>query len=168
MSPVPCFRPSYYPRPYAPPPATDFGDLEAFAAVAARLAATGEFAAVLLGPPSVLDELAADLRPAALISPTGWAERDDLGASAVVRHVSYDLTLGVRREDVGERYCLLERLSTVAQNALIRSGLDGPCPPALSRLDRGRFELSARGDEGRATLSGGFGYLVANPTSRVP
>jgi hypothetical protein len=166
--PIVCFEPSYFPRSYVGPPATDFGDLEAFAALAARLGATGEFAAVLLGTAARLDRLAPDRLPAALISPVEWVERSDADPTLAVRHVSYHLTLAIRGDDADVRYCLLERLTSVAQNALERFDLGGTGFAELSRLGRGRYDLSFRDDESRVILAGEFGYLVPNRTSRLP
>jgi hypothetical protein len=165
---IPYFNPASYPQSYSPPSGTASGDIEAFAALAARLAATGRFASVALGSPDDVKDLGSDQLPAALIGPLAWTEVADASSEAVIRHVSYSLCLTARYSDAAEGYCVLAALSTVAQNALDGDDLGGRVIPSLSRLGRGRIELSSPALLRRVLLSGEFGYAVSDVTARVP
>ncbi len=144
-----------------PPGPRGYRDRNAFAAIVAALESTGEFAAVLLGSPAYRTLVGADRTPMAVISPTEWDEEDDADPIFNVRHVSYLLTLICRGEIPGERYEQLDRLTSVVQNALDGSNLDGGCLPALTKFRRGRPDLSARHPEQRILLEGEFTYLIS-------
>jgi hypothetical protein len=166
---IPCFNPASYPRSYSPPGGAAFGDIEVFAAIAARLAATGEFAAVMLGSPDDAKDLGADGLPAALIGPLALVEDADAESEAgAIRHVTYLLCLAARRSDPAERYCALARSAAAAQNALDGNDLGGRAIASLSRLRKGRIELSSPGPLGRVLLTGEFSYAVPDVTARVP
>ena len=161
------FPPAYFAPPTKfvtppppPPPPAGYRDRDAFAAIVAALAATGEFADVAFGMTPDRTPLGADRMPLAVVFPAGWDEEDDADPIFNVRHVSYALTLVCRDEDPEGRYQQLDRLTSVAQDALDGSDLGG-CLPALTKLRRGRLDPSARHPEQRLTLSGEFSYLIS-------
>ena len=138
-----------------------YRDRDAFEAIAAALAATGQFADVVFGTP--IDDLAAsaDQIPMAIITPNEWEEVDDVDPIVSVRKVSYTLTLATRDENPQTRFEQLDRLTSIAQNALDGTNLNGGCMPAMTRLRRGRFETKPRHPEQRVILSGEFSYLIS-------
>jgi hypothetical protein len=136
-----------------------YRDRDAFQAIVTSLAGTGEFASVVFGTPAELDAIGADRVPAAVVMPTSWDEVPDTAPSAV-RKVAFAVTLVVRGESGAERFRLLERLTSVVQNAVDGSDLAGGCLPALTRVGKGRQELALKRLEGRAVLAGEFAYLV--------
>jgi hypothetical protein len=162
------FNPSVYSRSYSPPAGPQSGDIEAFAGLAARLAATGEFGTVMLGFPDELRNFNSERLPAAVIRPQAWTEEADARSGTVIRHVTYSLQLAVRCCDAAERYCILAKLGAVAQNALDRDDLGGRVISSISRLSKGRFELASSALIGLVTLTGEFGYFVEDVTARVP
>ena len=72
--------------------------------------------------------------------PVEWLEVPDGGPTGAIRHVSYTLTIAVRADGAFEGYRRLDRLSAVAQAALIGSDLGGVCFAGLTRLDAGRYD----------------------------
>jgi hypothetical protein len=159
------FSPNYFSSTMSaqgvPTAPTGYRDRDAFEAIKTVLSATGEFAAVVFGTPA--DDLAAgaDQIPMAIITPNEWEEVDDVDPIVGVRHVSYTLTLATRDEDPQTRFEQLDRLTSIAQNTLDGTDLNGGCVPALTRLRRGRFETKPRHPEQRVILSGEFSYLIS-------
>ena len=139
-----------------------YRDRDAFEAITSALAATGDFADVVFGTP--IDDLAAgaDQIPMAIITPNEWEEIDDVDPIVSVRHVTYTLTLATRDEDPLARFVQLDRLTSIAQNTLNGTDLNGGCISALTRLRSGRFETKPRHPEQRVVLSGEFSYLISN------
>lgn len=157
------FSPSYFPSlaaagGVAPDPV--YGDRDAYAALVASLVATGEFADVFFGTTSDQRPGGADSMPAAVVTPDGWAEADDVDPVVLVRQVSFTLTVVARAEDPLGRYETLDRLSCVAQNAIDGSDLGGTCLPALTKLRQGRFDPRSNQPEQSLILQGEFTYLV--------
>ena len=164
------FSPTYYPPTYftspgagsgpPPPPASGYRDRDAYAALVAALAATGEFAEVAFGVMMVRAVEGPDRIPLAVVTPSSWAEVDVSDPIIDVRHVSYTLTLVVRDEDAAERFRQLDRLTSIVQDALDGSDLGG-CLPALTKIRRGRLDPQARHPEQRMILAGEFTYLIS-------
>lgn len=165
---VPVFNPASYPRSYRVPTGTARGDLEVFAALASRLAATQVFASVRLGSPEAAHELGSPTLPSAWIDPGEWFERADASSNALIRYLRYSLCLCSDVAEVEERYCTLAALSVAAQTALAGSGLGGLVLPSLSRLDQGQMDLSSPGPHGRALLKGSIGYVLTTLYERAP
>jgi hypothetical protein len=137
-----------------------FRDHDVFASICEALAATGEFADVVLGEVVDQGNYGADRIPLAVITPVQWDESDESDPINLVRRVSYRLTLIVRDENPGSRFDFLDRLSSVVQNALDGSALNGGCLPALSKLRQGRYDQGPGHPEQRLTLLGEFSYIV--------
>jgi hypothetical protein len=168
------FAPTYYSPFYfpslvtdggAPPPAAPrYRDMDAFGAIVAALTATGEFADVAFG--TTLDRWAAgaDQTPAAVITPDSWAEVDDVDPVQLVRRVAFLLTLVVRDEDPAARFDALDRLTTVAQNAIDGRDLGGTNLPALTLLRRGRFDPNSQPPEQGVILRGEYTFLIPSMT----
>src|SRR5262249_32127633 len=106
----------------------------------------------------------ADRVPLAVVVPTGWTEADDAGSDGLVRHVTYTLTLVVRDEDATARFQGLDRLTSVAQDAIDGSDLGGVCLSALTRLRSGRHDPASPHPEGRSAITGTFAYLIPSPS----
>ena len=143
-------------------PTNQFRDRDVFASIIGILNYTSEFFAVILGEPDELGKLGASQSPLIIITPFQWEERDDVDPVTLFRRVQYHLTLVVRDEEPENRYDLLDRLSSVVQNALDGSSLNGGCLPALSKIREGRFDKTSCYPEQRLAMQGEFTYLVAN------
>ncbi len=141
-----------------------FRDNDAFGAMVTALTATGEFADVAFG--TTLDRMAAgaDLMPAAVITPESWTEIDDVDPVWLVRKVTYTLTLVVRDDDPVARFDALDRLTSLAQNAIDGSGLGGTCLPALTLLRRGRFDPNSKHPEQGVIIHGECAFLIPSLT----
>lgn len=140
-----------------------YRDGDAFASLVAALAATGEFAGVFFGTTSDHRPAGAGSTPVAVITPDEWSEVDDVDPSVLVRQVTFLLTLVVRAEDPLRRYGVLDRLSSVAQNAIDGTDLGGMCLPSLTKLRRGRFDPTSNYPEQSLVLHGEFTCLVPSP-----
>jgi hypothetical protein len=169
------FAPTYFSPFYFPPlfvvggdpsgsTSAAFRDTDAYASVVAALKATGEFAQVFFGTNPDQRSAGADRTPAAVITPNGWAEIDDVDPVVIVRRVDFTLTVVARGEDALARYEDLDRLSCVCENAIDGSDLGGTCLPALTKLRRGRFEAHPNHPEQRVALHGEFTYLIPSMT----
>ena len=145
-----------------------FRDMDAFGAIAAALTATGEFADVAFGTTLERRAAGADGIPAAVITPESWAEVDDVDPVQLVRRVTYMLTLVVRDEDPAARFDALDRLTSLAQNAIDGSDLGGACLPALTLLRRGRFDPGSKFPEQAVILQGEFTFLIPSLTGHDP
>ncbi|GAC1463651.1 MAG: hypothetical protein NVSMB9_01340 [Isosphaeraceae bacterium] len=139
---------------------TTYRDRDAFRAVVAALASTGEFAEVFFATTSDRRFGGADRTPAVSITPNDWEEMDDVDPTVIVRRVSFILTIVNRSDDPLTRYDSLDRLSCIAQNAINGSDLGGGSLRAMTRLRRGRFDRSAEHPEQSVILLGEFTYLV--------
>jgi hypothetical protein len=137
-----------------------FRDHDVFESIGEALAATGEFADVVLGEVVDQGNYGADRIPMAVVTPVQWDESDESDPINLIRRVSYRLTLIVRDENPGSRFDSLDRLSSVVQNALDGSALNGGCLPALSKLRQGRYDQGPGHPEQRLTLLGEFSYIV--------
>ena len=93
-----------------------------------------------------------------------WTESDETDPCLLIRRVVYQLSLLVRDEDSSRRIEQLDRLSSVAQNTLDGSDLNGGCLPALTKLRQGKFDQGLRHPEQRVVLDGEFTYLVPSYT----
>jgi hypothetical protein len=160
------FSPFYFP-PLSPPGSgvseltvLGYRDRDAYAAIIAALVVTGEFAEVVFGCPIDHTSIGADRFPLAVIVPSDWAEVDDVDPTVNVRRVTYTLTLVVRDEEAGQRFQLLDRLTSVVQDAIDGADLNGGCLGALTKLRRGRFESRPKHPEQWVVLTGEFAYLV--------
>jgi hypothetical protein len=142
---------------------TAFRDRDAFAAILQALNATGEFAEVAF--PAALDTspVGASRTPLAVVVPVQWAEDPDASSMAMIRRVTYNLILVARAESPRDRFETLDRLTSIAQNALEGSTLGGFCMPPLSHLRRGQFDAHSRHPELRLAIEGGFSYLIDSP-----
>jgi hypothetical protein len=164
------FSPFYFPS-FAitannsqPPVGSGYRDRDAYGAIIQALESTGEFAAIVLG--SSIDHVAggADRDPVAVILPSEWSEIDDVDPPICLRLVGYTLTLIVRAEDADERLQRVDRLTSVVQNAIDGSDLNGGCLSGLTKLRRGRYDAKSRHPEQRLTLTGTFAYLISTQT----
>ncbi len=147
-------------------PGEAYRDRDGFTAIVAALQATGEFAGIAF--PGQIDQagVGADRQPLVVLVPGRFEEVDDAGAAALLRRVSYRLTLIVRDEDDAQGYDRLDRLASIVQNTLDSSTLGGVCLPSLSWLREGRYDAQARYPEQRLILDGAFAYQVAKATGR--
>jgi hypothetical protein len=165
------YAPSYFSPAYFPTfvlestsTADGYGDRHALAAIVLALDGTGEFADVLLAADPEHPTLGGDRTPLAVVFPTDWTEADESDPTVNLRQVTYSLTLMVRGENPAQRYELLDRLTSVAQNTLDGSDLCGGCLPALTKLRRGTYGSVERHPEQHVTLVGTFSYLVSSNT----
>ena len=140
-------------------------DRDAFAALVNILSASAEFAAVAFPSPLDLSPLPADLSPLAVLVPSQWIEQPDSASSLMLRRVSFTLTLVVRDEDPRQRFETLDRLLSIAQNAIDGSPLGGFCLSSLTHLRKGRYDPGSRHPELRLNVEGGFGYTVSSSTA---
>jgi hypothetical protein len=165
------FAPTYFSPFYFPPlahPSDDgsaagYRDRDAFAAIVTALNNTGEFARIILGSSVDQSAVEANCVPLAVLVPSEWSEVDDVDPIVNVRQVTFTLTLVIRREDADERFHILDRLTSVVQNAIDGMDLSGGCLPTLTKLRRGHYEPRSKHPEQRLTLTGTFSYLVATP-----
>src|SRR5262249_39462720 len=139
-----------------------YRDRDAYAAIVAALAATGEFAEVVFAVPLDHAPIGAGRSPLAVVVPDDWTEVDDVGGTGLVRHAPYALTLAVRDEDPQARFQRLDRLTSVVQNAIDGTDLGGGCLTTLTRIGSGRYDPAPRHPEQRVTLAGRFAYLIAS------
>jgi hypothetical protein len=167
MSPAVYFAPTYFSTFYFP--SLDFTiedtfagyrDCNAFAAIVATLEDTGEFAEVVLAGSIEQSGLSADRIPSAVIVPTEWCEIDDVDPTVNLRQVSFTLTLLVRHSDSRQRLQMLDRLTSIVQNTIDGTDLDGGCLPNLTKLIRGRYEANSKHPDQHVTLTGCFSYFV--------
>jgi hypothetical protein len=168
------FAPTYFSPFYFPPlssgvgpsgpPIAVYRDGDVFTSLAAALASTGEFADVFFGPVQGMNAAGANRTPAAVIVPEGWSEADEVDPVELVRRVTFTITIIARDEDALARYQTLDRLSSVAQNAIDGSNLGGTCLPALTKLGRGVFDARPDHPEQSVALSGEVTYLVPSLT----
>lgn len=173
MFPPDDFAPRYFPRAYFPGPATHFPppgglvpmaayrDRDAYRAIVGALSATGEFAQVVFATPPDSAAIGADRLPLAVVTPTGWAQADDVNLTSAVRTASYYLTLVARDEDPQARFERLDRLANIAQNAIEGTDLAGGCTPTLTRFKAGKFDPRSPHPELRLCVAGEFSYIVA-------
>ena len=176
--PVRYFAPTFYSPYYFPSlvggagsagtGVSPFRDSHAYGAIAAALTATGAFADVAFGTTLERRAAGADRTPAAVITPDAWAELDDVDPVEIVRRVFFTLTLVVRDEDPVARFDALDRLTSVAQNAIDGSDLGGATLPALTLLRRGRFDPGSRHPEQGVILHGEFTFLIPSLTGHDP
>jgi hypothetical protein len=167
MSSAVYFAPTYFSPFYFPPvvAATQdtpgYRDRDAFAAIVAALSNTAEFADVVFGCTPHALSLGADRVPLALVVPTEWHELDDADPTVNIRRVTFTLTLVVRHESADCRFQLLDRLTSIVQNAIDGLDLNGGCLPNLTKLQSGLYESHAKHPEQRLMLTGSFSYLVS-------
>jgi hypothetical protein len=156
------FSPYYFPRlPFtAIAISPGYRDRDAFVAIATALADTGEFANVILASSVEHAPVSADRTPLAVIAPNEWSEVDDSDPIVNLRQVAFTLTLVVRDDDAHQRFQLLDRLTSIVQNAVDGLDLGGGCLPNLTRLSRGRFDPKPKHPEQKLALSGFFSYLI--------
>src|SRR5690348_1380565 len=143
MRPALYFAPTYFTSFFFPtlvvasqPAPLGYRDRDALAAVVAALDGTGEFADVLLGSAIEQTSVGADRVPFAFITPQEWTDIDDVDPPVNLRQVLFTLTLVVRDDDPNRRFHILDRLTSVAQNALDGKDLAGGCLPDLTKLRR--------------------------------
>lgn len=142
---------------------TAFRDRDAFAAILQALKSTGEFAEVAFPADLDASPVGANRTPLAVVVPIEWAEDPDTSSMASIRRVTYNLILVARAESPRDRFETLDRLTSIAQNAIERSTLGGFCMPPMSHLQRGVFDPKSRHPELRLTIEGAFGYLIDSP-----
>lgn len=169
MDPVLFYAPTYFSPYYFAPlvpmhngmqPGTFGCDRDIFATIVSTLLATCEFADVVYGTPTDGKTVGADCASLAILTPGQWVEIDDVDPIIVVRRVTYTLTLVARDEDSGRRFDELDRLSSVAQNFLDGTSLNGACLPGLTKIRRGHYDPISRHPEQRLILEGEFTYLL--------
>ncbi len=144
-----------------PLPAGGYRDRDAFAAIVTALADTGEFSDVILGEAPGQNAAGAARTPLAVVAPEQWTESDNVDPCLLVRHVSFKVLITIRDEYPYQGIERLDRLSSVAQDVLDGSDLNGGCIPALTKLRQGRFDPSTSHPEQRVVLDGEFTYLVS-------
>jgi hypothetical protein len=173
MDPVLFFSPSFFSPYYLAPlallqslsigaPMGSFRDRDVFDAISAALSATGEFADIVFGETIEQGTFGADRVPLAVLTPVHWEESDDSDPTALIRRVAYRLTIAVRDEEPGSRFDSLDRLSSLVQNTLDGTPLNGGCLPALTKLHRGQYDPTSRHPEQRLILQGEFSYIVGS------
>ncbi|MGE3822043.1 MAG: hypothetical protein AB7I30_21730, partial [Isosphaeraceae bacterium] len=143
-----------------PPPVRLPRDRDGFDAVVVALRSTGVFAEVFFGTDAERRAGGVDRTPAAVVTPESWVEDDGVDPIDLVRTVTFTVTLVARGNDPSERFDLLDRLGSVAQNAIDGEPLGGVCVPALTKLRRGVFDQDSVHPEQRVSLQGEFSYLV--------
>lgn len=163
------FSPFYFPSLVAdggatvPPPPSRFPrDRDGFDGVVAALRGTGVFSEVFFGNPADRRGGGVDLTPAAIVTPDGWFEEDGVDPIELVRTVAFTVTIVARGNEPTERFDLLDRLGSVAQNAIDGEPLGGVCLPALTKLRRGHYDQDSVHPEQRVALQGEFTYLVSS------
>ena len=109
-------------------------------------------------------ELGANQSPVAQFALDTWSESADTFTGPLLRLVTYKLTLAVRTESAFDRFQQIDRLTSIAQNALEGSTLGGNCLSALSRVHHGHLDSKSTHPELRAILIGQFGYIVPSGT----
>jgi hypothetical protein len=139
---------------------TGYRDTDAYSAMIATLKETKEFAAVFFGITPDQRSGGSDALPAVVITPGVWSEIDDSDPIVVIRHIAFALTVIVREDDPFTRFDLLDRLSSVVQDALDGSDLGGGCLPPLTKTRRGQFLAGAGFPEQSAVIHGEFTYLI--------
>jgi hypothetical protein len=169
MAPVLFYAPTYFsPYYFAPLVPMQIGtssgmfacDRNIYETILSMLTSTCEFACVVYGTPTDANYAGVDCLSLAILTPGQWVEFDDVDPIALVRQVTYTLTLIARDENSGRRFNELDRLSSVAQNCLDASGFNGVCVPALTKLRRGRYDPISKHPEQRLTLEGEFTYFL--------
>jgi hypothetical protein len=168
MSPAVYFAATYFSPFYFPSLAFErqetlsgYRDRDAFTALVTALYNTSEFSDIILGRAIDQSALGADRTPLAVIVPTQWSELDDADPTVNLRQVTFTLTIVVRDDDADQRFQLLDRLTSIAQNAIDGIDLDGGCLPCLTKVHSGHYEPQSRHPEQRVILTGAFSYLVS-------
>jgi hypothetical protein len=141
-----------------------YRDRDAFASLVNALSASSEFAEVVFPSPLDSSPIGADRSPLAVVVPTQWLEQPDSSSSLMLRRVSFTLTLVVRSEDPRERFEILDRLTSIVQNAIEGSTLGGGCLAGMTHLRKGRYDPASRHPELRLSIDGGFGYTISSAT----
>lgn len=144
-------------------PMAAFRDRDAFAAILQILQATGEFADIAFPALPSSSPVGADRTPLAAVVPVEWHETPDASSDAMLRRVTYNLVLIVRAEEPRDRFELIDRLTSVSQNALAGVLLGGFCMPGSSQLRVGRFDPNSRHPESRLAITATFSYLIDSP-----
>ena len=139
---------------------TAFRDRDAFAAILQSLKSTGEFADIAFPLPLDASPIGADRAPLAVVVPVEWVQSPDASSNAMLRRVSYTLIIVARAEEPRDRFETLDRLTSIAQNALEASTLGGFCIPMMSHLRIGKFDASSRHPELRLAVTGEFAYMI--------
>ena len=172
MSQLPYFSPFYFSPFYfgtlAPSMPDDgdstapaeFNEGEAFADLAGRLAATGEFSAVFFGPGGDRNPYGPGSYPFATITPLGSEDSDDFDPTSVLRRVEFEITICVADESPRERYEQLMRLSKRARVCVHEANLGGGCIPPLTCVFKEKFGDRSKHPEQSVSLKGRFAYLV--------
>ena len=138
-----------------------YRDRDAFDAICELIHTTGEFADVLLAEPLENASIPSGHFPLAVIQPIEWEEADDSDPIVILRRVSFDLVLVCRCDDSGRGFAILERLSSIVQNVISGSSLNGECLPAFTLIRRGKIDRKAsQHPEHRMILKGEFCYFV--------
>ncbi|MDB5350784.1 MAG: hypothetical protein JWN86_2031 [Planctomycetota bacterium] len=144
-----------------------YRDRDAFASLVNALSASSEFAEVAFPSPLDSSPIGADRSPLAVLVPTQWLEQPDSASSLMLRRVSFTLTLVVRCEDPRERFEILDRLTSIVQNAIEGSTLGGGCLAGMTHLRKGRYDPASRHPELRLALDGGFCYTIPSATGHA-
>ncbi len=139
----------------------EYRDRDAFNAICKLLESTGEFASVNLG--TVIDKgsISIDRLPLAAIQPQEWLESDDSDPTLLLRQVVFDIIVVCRAESPEVAIDTAGRLSSIVQNSLNGSSLNGGCLPALTMIRHGKLHRkTSRYPEQRTILRGEFSYFV--------
>ncbi len=127
--------------------------------LAARLRATGGFAAIV-GPgqvpsPAIVSELGPNLR----VQLRDWSEQDDAPPATVLRRVRFKILIALRHVDRDEGFARLGRLADLVVDTLDGSDLGPGCLPELTRVRVARSEEPATDLWQRVALDGEFTLL---------
>ena len=148
------------------PPSTRTRDRDAYRAIVDELTALDCFDQVLFGPAGGWDRAGADRYPVLVVTPKGWQEMDDSDPIALVRLANFTLTIVIRDEDPISGFDELDRLTSLVEEALDYSDLNGSAMGSLTKVRSAKY-LPASFPEQSVELDGEFTSLFqnSNPTS---
>jgi hypothetical protein len=164
------FAPCYFSPFYFPPLGSStsvettstektFNDCDAIGAIIERLTETGAFEGVFLDGPRVQGISYSACNPIALVRHEGWREYDDVDPVAILRTVSFSISIAVRMPDTVQGLSELSRLDSVVRLAISGTSLDG-CLPSLTTLQSGEYDAHILQPDAVLRVKGEFSYLV--------
>jgi hypothetical protein len=165
--PVTYYSPYYFPGLDAPaPPESPGRDRDVFRALQSALQALGAFDAVLLHQQGDLAHATSDRNPIALVRRTDWIETNIAGPTTIERTVNFEVVIALRDEDPEARFEALERLESLALNALDGQNWAGISLRDKTSLRRGYDDPAAPHPEARVSLKGQFTYILEGYSNR--
>lgn len=173
---LPYNAPTYFPPSYFYGPASTIivpvmpgpgCDQDAYAAMLALMASTGEFEEVIFGAATQRSQSGADTYPLAVLTPKGWEESDDVDPTSIVRREIFSISIVVASQDVLPQFDRLDRLSCAIKKAVDGSDLGGSCLPALTRIRSAHYVYSNHYPEQAIDLQGEFSS-IHDPKANVP